>query len=119
VNTLKYKVQAFCIGAFMVGLAGSIFAHYIRYISPLDFTWRLGLDFIAYNVVGGITQLLGPTLGTVILMPLPEVLRGAAEYQWIMYSLVIILMLRFMPEGLASIRLRRLKTRATIEETPR
>jgi len=110
VNTFKYKVLAFCIGAFLVGLAGSIFAHYIRYISPIDFTWRLGLDFIAYNVVGGITALLGAGLGTLILMPLPEILRDAAEYQWILYSLVMILMLRFMPGGLASVRFKRKKT---------
>lgn len=103
VNTFKYKVSAFAIGAFMVGIGGSIFAHYARYISPLDFTWMLGLDFIAYNVVGGIFYLVGPIIGTIILMPLPEFLRHTVEYQWIIYSIIVILMVRFMPEGLASL----------------
>jgi branched-chain amino acid transport system permease protein len=103
VNTLKYKAFAFILGAIMVGLAGSIYAHYTRYIAPIDFTWRLGLDFIAYNVLGGIFAAWGPIIGTVILVPLPEFLRGAVQYQWILYSIIIILVIRFMPEGLASV----------------
>jgi branched-chain amino acid transport system permease protein len=104
VNTLKYKTIAFILGAVMVGLAGSIYAHYTRYIAPIDFTWRLGVDFIAYNVLGGIFAAWGPIIGTVILVPLPEFLRSAVQYQWILYSLIIILVIRFMPEGLANVR---------------
>lgn len=103
VNTVKYKTLAFILGAIMVGFAGSIYAHYIRYIAPIDFTWRLGLDFIAYNVLGGIYNILGPVIGTIILAPLPEYLRGAVEYQWVFYSVIIVLVIRFIPEGLANI----------------
>ena len=103
VNTLKYRIFAFTLGAIMVGLAGSIYAHYIRYIAPIDFTWRLGLDFIAYNVLGGIFAAWGPIIGTILLVPLPEFLRSAVEYQWILYSIIIILVIRFMPEGLARV----------------
>jgi branched-chain amino acid transport system permease protein len=111
VNTLKYKIMAFSIGAFMTGLAGSIFAHYMRYISPIDFTWKLGLDFIAYNVVGGMFSIFGPIFGTAVIVPLPEFLRGAVEFQWIIYSIIIILMILFVPEGLAGLpqRINRLK----------
>jgi branched-chain amino acid transport system permease protein len=113
VNTLKYKTLAFILGAVMVGLAGSIYAHYTRYIAPIDFTWRLGLDFIAYNVLGGIFAAWGPIIGTFILVPLPEFLRSTVQYQWILYSIIIILVIRFMPEGLANVhytiaRIRRL-----------
>ena len=103
VNTLRYRIFAFTLGAIMVGLAGSIYAHYIRYIAPIDFTWRLGLDFIAYNVLGGIFAAWGPIIGTILLVPLPEFLRSAVEYQWILYSIIIILVIRFMPEGLATV----------------
>ncbi len=120
VNTLKYRILAFTLGAIMVGFAGSIYAHYIRYIAPIDFTWRLGLDFIAYNVLGGIFAALGPIIGTIILVPLPEFLRGAVEYQWILYSIIIILVIRFMPEGLARVgytiaRIRRLGKAGTAQ----
>jgi branched-chain amino acid transport system permease protein len=98
-----------------VGMAGSIFAHYVRYIAPIDFTWRLGLDFIAYNVVGGIFSALGPILGTIILMPLPEFLRGAVEYQWILYSIIIILVIRFVPDGLASLPRKIRRTKSFVE----
>jgi branched-chain amino acid transport system permease protein len=111
VNTLKYKLLAFSLGAFMVGFAGSIFAHYVRYISPIDFTWRVVLDFIASNVVGGIFFNVGPIIGTLILTPLPEFLRKAVEYQWILYSIIILLMILFVPGGLVSLpqRIRREK----------
>lgn len=103
VNTFKYKLLAFVLGSFMVGLAGAVFAHYSRYISPADFTWRLNLDLIAFNVVGGINFALGPILGSVVLMPLAEILRKAVEFQWIIYSALMVLMVLFMPEGLASL----------------
>jgi len=114
VNSVKYKIIAFFLGASMIGLAGGIFAHYVRYISPIDFTWRFALDFIAYNVVGGIFSLGGPIIGTFVLVPLPEFLRGAVEYQWIIYSGIIICMVLFMPGGLVTLpdEITRMMTRA-------
>jgi branched-chain amino acid transport system permease protein len=105
-NVLKYKILAFSLGTFMVGLGGAVFAHYTRYISPADFTWRLNLDLLAFNVVGGINYVVGPVLGSLVLMPLAELLRSAVEYQWIIYSALMILMVLFLPEGLASLESR-------------
>ena len=106
INVVKYKILAFSLGTFMVGLGGAVFAHYTRYISPADFTWRLNLDLLAFNVVGGINYIVGPILGSVVLMPLAELLRSAVEYQWIIYSALMILMVLFLPEGLASVKTR-------------
>ena len=103
VNTVRVKVLAFVVGAVLVGLAGSLYAHYIRYISPGDFTWRVSLDLIVINVVGGTRSIAGPVISSVLIVTLPELLRRAVEYQWILYSLVLILVLAFLPEGIVGL----------------
>jgi len=103
IATVRYKVLAFVVGAVLVGLGGSLYAHYIRYISPGDFTWRISLDFIAINVVGGMHSIAGPVIAAAFIVSLPEFLRHAVQYQWILYSLVLILVLAFLPEGLADL----------------
>ncbi len=103
VHTVRVKVLAFVVGAVLVGLAGSLYAHYIRYISPGDFTWRVSLDLIVINVVGGTRSIAGVLIGSVLIVTLPELLRQAVEYQWILYSLVLILVLAFLPEGIAGL----------------
>jgi len=110
VDTVRVKVSAFVVGAVLVGLAGSLYAHYIRYISPGDFTWRVSLDLIVINVVGGIRSTVGVLIGSVLIVTLPELLRQAVEYQWVLYSLVLILVLAFLPEGIAGLP-RRLRAR--------
>jgi branched-chain amino acid transport system permease protein len=125
IRTVRYKVVAFVAGAMMVGLAGSLYAHYVRYISPGDFTWRIALDFIVINVVGGMRSIIGPVIAAAFIVALPEFLRSTVQYQWILYSLVLILVLAFLPDGLADLprRFRVWRTRgpampaATREET--
>jgi branched-chain amino acid transport system permease protein len=122
VDTVRVKVLAFVLGAVLVGFAGSLYAHYIRYISPGDFTWRVSLDLIVINVVGGTRSVVGLLLSAVLIVTLPELLRRAVEYQWILYSLVLILVLAFLPEGIAGLprRLRSWRSRAgTAPATPR
>jgi branched-chain amino acid transport system permease protein len=103
IATVRYKVLAFVVGAVLVGFGGSLYAHYIRYISPGDFTWRISLDFIVINVVGGMHSIAGPVIAAAFIVSLPEFLRHAVQYQWILYSLVLILVLAFLPEGLADL----------------
>jgi branched-chain amino acid transport system permease protein len=100
INTFKFKLVAFGAGCFFAGLAGSIFAHYYRYISPESFTFWESVNLIVINVVGGIRRsIAGPILGALILVPLPEFLWGFAEYQRVIYGLILILVLMFMPGG--------------------
>ncbi len=103
VPTVRVKVLAFVVGAVLVGFAGSLYAHYIRYISPGDFTFRVSLDLIVINVVGGTRSIAGPLASAVLIVTLPELLRRAVEYQWILYSLILILVLAFLPEGIAGL----------------
>lgn len=102
IDTMGHKVMAFTISSFFCGLAGSIFAHYYHYISPPAFTFWRSVDLIVMNVVGGMGSLAGPIVGAFFLTPLPEFLRGFVDYQYIIYGLIIIFVMRFAPGGMAA-----------------
>ena len=109
INTFQCKMVAFGVGSFFAGLAGSLFAHYYRYISPESFTFWESVHFIVINVVGGMSGITGPILGSIFLVPLPEFLRGFVEYQRVLYGFILILTLLFMPAGLLGILSRGLR----------
>jgi branched-chain amino acid transport system permease protein len=103
IDTFQCKMIAFGVGSFFAGLAGSLFAHYYRYISPESFTFWESVNPVVINVVGGMSGITGPILGSIFLVPLPEFLRGFVQYQRVFYGLVLILTLLFMPMGLSGI----------------
>ena len=103
INTFQHKMFAFAAGGFFAGLAGSLFAHYYRYISPESFTFWESVNLIVINVVGGMGGITGPILGAIFLVPLPEFLRGFVEYQRVLYGLILILTLWFMPSGMLGV----------------
>ncbi|WOI58203.1 branched-chain amino acid ABC transporter permease [Palleronia sp. LCG004] len=94
---------AFALGSGIAGFTGAIMAHYIGFISPETFAFQLSVSYVILLVAGGRLILAGPLVGAIILTPLPEFLRGAQEYQHIIYGVVLILILRFLPGGLTSL----------------
>ena len=103
VPVLRTKVLAFVIAAAMIGMQGSLAAHYIRYISPLSYTFGESLMFVVINVVGGINTLAGAVIGTVFLVPLPEFLRSMVEYQWVLYGVILVVIMAFAPGGIVGV----------------
>jgi branched-chain amino acid transport system permease protein len=101
IDTTQYKVQSFTISCFFTGIAGSLTAHYLSYVSPSGFTFWQSVDLIIMNVLGGIGHLAGPIIGAILLVPLPELFRAAVEYQRALYGLTLILIVCFLPEGIA------------------
>jgi branched-chain amino acid transport system permease protein len=101
--TFRLKVLAFVIATFFAGLAGAFFAHHARFVSADSF--RLDETFIILTmlIVGGLGSFLGPIVGAVALVILPEVSRVLAEYRGVIYGLVLIAVILFRPEGVAGV----------------
>ena len=101
----RTQLYAFTVASAFAGLGGSLLAHYVGYISPESFNMHYSIALIIMMVVGGRKYLFGGLIGALVMTPLPEFFRGAVEWQDILYGVALILMLRFLPQGLASVRL--------------
>ena len=100
INTTRYKVAAFVIGAFFAGVAGGLYAHLKSFISPSGFDFMKSFDIVVMVILGGMGNTLGVALAAVLLTVLPELLRPVAEYRMILYSFLIILIMLLRPQGL-------------------
>jgi branched-chain amino acid transport system permease protein len=107
IHITYYKVVAFTIGAMMAGLAGGMYAHLTYLITPRDFGFFIAVDLLIYNIVGGTRIWYGPILGAALLTALPEILRGvgvtAGPIRMAVNGLILLLVILFLPNGLASL----------------
>lgn len=103
IHTRWYKILAFGIGCTIAGFSGSLFAHFLTYISPSTFTFWRSIDMVLMNVLGGINSIAGPIIGAFIVSPLPEFLRGFVAYQVALYGLILVVVVRFVPGGIVSL----------------
>lgn len=104
IDTRRTQVLAFVTGSAIAGMGGAMMTHYIQYISPDSFTFWTSVAFITMMVVGGRWALAGPFIGAAIITPLPELLRGTGGLQHVIYGAILIAVLRFLPDGVASLR---------------
>ncbi len=104
VDTTRYKVLAFTIGAFFAGVAGGLFAHYLSYLNPNSFTFLKSIEVIAMVVLGGMGSVSGSVLAAILLTLLPEVLRPVKDYRMVIYSLMLIVLMITRPQGLLGTR---------------
>ena len=100
ISIIKTKITAFVLASMLLGLTGSLFAHYFRFISPITFTISETFRALAMLVVGGMGTLTGPLIGAVLFTVLPEILRSVEQLQWLVYGIIIIIFIAYMPEGI-------------------
>jgi len=100
VRTIRLKMEAFTLSAFFAGIAGALWAHMTGYISPGDFKFSESILILAMVVVGGLGSLPGAVIGALLLILLPEGLRGMGDFRNIMVGLVMFLSILFLPKGL-------------------
>ena len=96
----RYQILAFTIGTSIAGLAGGIYAHRMGFISATDFAFVVSIQVVSMVVIGGLGTLRGPIFGALLITSLPEILRFADDYRELVYGLLLVLMVRFMPQGL-------------------
>ncbi len=109
VNTVHYKIVIFTLSTFYAGIAGSFFAHFIRFIAPDSFTFWESFTLLAMLALGGQGNLLGPMAGASLLIAIPEMFRFLTDYRMIFYGLILIFMMLFRREGLFRNRIYHLK----------
>jgi branched-chain amino acid transport system permease protein len=92
----RYKALAFAFG----GFAAAITAHLYSYLNSQTFDSQLSLLALTMVILGGMGNVLGAILASVVLVGLPELFRVAAEYRILIYGVVLLLLVRFRPQGL-------------------
>jgi branched-chain amino acid transport system permease protein len=100
INVVWYKVLAFGVDAFLAAFAGTVYAFYVSYISPDNFTFLVSVTIMTMVIVGGMDNTLGVILGAFLLTLLPEKLRIFADYRLLFVSMAVILFLILRPQGL-------------------
>lgn len=99
IHTARYKVLAFALGGLFAGAAGGLYAHYATFVSPESFDLAASVSVLAMVVVGGLGTLWGPVLGAALLTLLPELMRFTVEYRMLLYGLMLVAMMRYLPRG--------------------
>ncbi|WP_315766583.1 MULTISPECIES: ABC transporter permease [unclassified Bradyrhizobium] len=96
----RYKSLAFIYGGFAAGVSGGIAAHLYSYINHETFNTQQSILALTIVILGGLGNVMGAIVGSVALVGLPEVFRVAAEYRILIYGIVLLLLVRFRPQGL-------------------
>jgi branched-chain amino acid transport system permease protein len=111
VDTRRYTLMAFALGAGLGGISGALYAPLVQYIDPSPFALGLSLNLLLMVVVGGSGYFFGPYLGAIVAVLLPEWLRFTEGYYLMAYAVLVIVLMVFSPAGLLGLVERVVKPR--------
>ncbi len=100
VDTTHFKVLIFVISAIFASVMGSVAAHYSGFITPTTASFFHSIELVTMVVLGGMASIYGPVVGAVILTILPQVLTGFEDFEMVVFGLILMLTMIFMPRGL-------------------
>jgi branched-chain amino acid transport system permease protein len=100
INTTKYKVLAFVIGAMFAGLAGALYAHYFYIIKPETFNFLKSFDILVMVVLGGLGSTTGAVIAAIFITSLTAALQPFPAIRMILYALILIIVMIYRPQGL-------------------
>ncbi|SFL83154.1 branched-chain amino acid ABC transporter permease [Pelosinus propionicus] len=100
IDTTKYKVMAFTIGAAFAGIAGTLFSHYFYIAHPASFTFMKSFDILTIVVLGGLGSISGSITAAILLTFVSAALASYPEWRMIIYSLMLIVLMLYRPQGL-------------------
>ncbi len=99
INTSRYKILAFVISAFITGVAGGFYSVVNGYIEPTNFVFNTSILILSVVIVGGRGTIRGMIFGAAVLQLFPEVFRFLNEWRFVVYGLMLVLIMRFRPQG--------------------
>jgi branched-chain amino acid transport system permease protein len=114
IDVARFKVTVFALAGAVTAFAGSVYAHYLAFINPSPFGFAYSVELVLMVVLGGVASLWGPVVGAAAvvvlvealraLMPLVGVAHGAAEYEIVVFGLVLMVLMILAPAGLTGVR---------------
>lgn len=99
IKTSRYKIMAFVISAFITGIAGGFYSQLNGYIEPTNFVFNISILILSVVIVGGLGTVRGMVFGAALLQLFPEVFRFLNEWRFVIYGVLLVLMMRFRPQG--------------------
>jgi len=103
VSLLAYKLLAFAIGAVYAGIAGGLLAPLMKFVDPTSFPVHESFWFLIMLIVGGSGRFEGAFIGAIVVLLLPEFLRGTQQLYFVIFAAITLLLLVFWPTGLAGL----------------
>ncbi len=100
VNTTRYKLLAFCLSGFFAGMAGGLYAHFMRIAGPANLEVSMSFTVVIWAIFGGVVTIYGPIGAVFLLFPLLEFLRFWQEFRMLMFAAIVLVILLYMPDGL-------------------
>ncbi len=100
IHSMNAKVLSFTVSCFFAGIGGVLYASYIGFLSPELTDYHVSFDALVYIMIGGIGTMIGPIIGTLLFVTIPETLQIAAEYRLLFYGLILIVMIIYLPRGI-------------------
>ena len=100
INTTRYKLLAFCLSGFFAGISGGLYAHFMRIAGPANLEITMSFTVVIWAIFGGVVTIYGPVGAVFILFPLLEFFHFWPKLRMLMFALVILLILLYMPDGL-------------------
>jgi branched-chain amino acid transport system permease protein len=97
-----FQVAAFTLGSAIAGIGGGLYAHHFSYIEAQYFSISLSISIVLYVLFGGTQSVLGPLLGAAVFTLLPELLRGSAQWRYVLFAAILIVVMVVRPQGLVT-----------------
>jgi len=101
-NVRGFQIVAFTLGSLIAGIGGGLYAHHFNYIEAQNFDVSLSISIVLYVLFGGTQSVLGPLIGAALFTLLPEVLRGSAQWRYVLFAAIVIVVMAVRPQGLVT-----------------
>jgi branched-chain amino acid transport system permease protein len=97
-----FQIAAFVLGSMIAGVGGALYAHHYNYIEAQYFNVSLSISIVLYVLFGGTQSVVGPLIGAVVFTLLPELLRGSAQWRYVIFAAIVIVVMVLRPQGVVT-----------------